>query len=442
MPGVPGGEAARRAPPGSACAYPGAAHRDAAGPRPPDPSRVGRAGALPGDALAGERGTVVRRDGRADMPGGYAVVKHAPFGLAPARSLRCASGCGQSSRCVTPSQPPGRGGHGERDGPAGAFAPAKASFQRLERTDPMQASIHLSITQTLIEAIRAGASTGRLPWRGAERPIKLSDGTPYRGVNVLHLMAVSSLRGYDSPLWGGFGGWRKLGGHVRRGEHGTRVLYAAPIEAREEDAREGRAPAEVRRRIVRTYTVFNREQVDGLPAEPVASVEARGERQCQGASERADAFARALGAKIHHGGTVACYLPGRDLIRMPDRARFIDTEHVTADVGYASTLAHELVHWSASPERVDRACGPRGTSEYAREELVAELGAAFLAPELGFDYCGNADHAGYLTFWLAHLESDERALFEASADASTAVRWLQGHALVKPATPESADASA
>lgn len=304
----------------------------------------------------------------------------------------------------------------------------------------MSDTIHATITAALVEAIRAGAETGRLPWRGAERPTKLSDGTPYRGVNVLHLMAVAAVRGYGSGVWGGYAGWHRHGGQVRRREKGTRVLYAAPIIAREEGARTINEEKEhAPRRIVRTHVVFNRDQVDGLEAEwdePESGSIADGQ-----ASARTDVFTRALGATVRHGGTEAAYLPGHDLILMPGRERFIDTETVTADVGYASTLAHELVHWSAPTHRADRACGARGTPEYAREELVAEFGAAFLAPELGFDYCGTSDHAGYLALWLGHLERDERALFAAAAEASRAVRWLQERAAAtEEGTRSAADA--
>ena len=285
---------------------------------------------------------------------------------------------------------------------------------------------HAVITAAVIEAIERGETTSGMPWAGATAlPTKASDGTPYRGVNVLHLWAVAGLRGYVSPVWGGFRTWLAAGGHVRRGERGTVVVYAGAIEEPDTTADPTRSGDTRVRRFARSFTVFNRDQVDGLPddeSSPVPTGEPLGSDDLA-AVTRIDAFAAGLGARVHRVGTAA-YLDRRaDAITVPPVERFVGTRTSTPGVGYASTLAHELVHWSAHAGRAAREIEP-GRIGYAREELVAELGAAYLAPELGFGYCGVADHAGYIAGWLKLLREDDRAIARASAQASSAATWL------------------
>ena len=299
-----------------------------------------------------------------------------------------------------------------------------------DRTD-----VHAAITAAVIEAIERGETTTGMPWAGATSlPIKASDGTPYRGLNVLHLWAVASLRGYASPVWGGFGTWRARGGHVRRGERGTRVVYAGPIDepASTENGRKSDGSAGTTngtagdrpRRFARSFTVFNRDQVDGLAEEKATAIEPRDPHEHDaGAVERIDGFAAALGARVHRRGARAFYDRCTDEVTVPPLERFVGTATQTPGTGYASTLAHELVHWSGRVGRAAREIEP-GRVGYAREELVAELGAAYLAPELGFAHCGVADHAGYVAGWLELLRSDTFAIAHASRDASSAASWL------------------
>ena len=296
--------------------------------------------------------------------------------------------------------------------------------RRTKQSRTQTRDVHQRITDTIVAAIEAGETTTGMPWVSAGGlPIKLSDGTPYQGVNVLHLWAVAALRGYRSAQWGGFSAWRQKGGCVRRGEKGTAVVYAGRTER--EDPATGETSL---RSFARSFTVFNRDQVDGLDAEtaPDAVPEAVTTGDDWRSADRTDELARRLGARVRRGGGQAFYRPSIDEIRVPERAAFVGTATQTPGVGYASTLAHELVHWTAPKARADRDVLP-GAQGYAREELVAELGAAFLAPSLGFAFCGVADHAGYIANWLELLKGDSRAIGRAAGDASRAARWFVDH---------------
>ena len=296
----------------------------------------------------------------------------------------------------------------------------------IKRQQSTRASdVHQTITDNIIAAIEAGETTTGMPWVSAGGlPIKLSDGTPYQGVNVLNLWAAAALRGYRSTQWGGFGTWRSKGGCVRRGEKGTAVVYAGRVER--EDKTTGETSL---RSFAKSFTVFNRDQVDGLDAEPAPDVAPAPDATTGGdwpAADRVDELARRLGARVRRGGGQAFYRPSTDEITVPEYTDFRGTATQTPEAGYASTLAHELVHWTAPKARADRDVVP-GAQGYAREELVAELGAAFLAPLLGFAYCGVADHAGYIAHWLDLLKSDNRAIGKAAGEASRAARWLVDH---------------
>ncbi len=172
--------------------------------------------------------------------------------------------------------------------------------------------------------------------------------------------------------------------------------------------------------FLKAYTVFNVEQVEGLPADlypalipippapaPLALVEA------------AETFIAHTGALVRHGGDRAFYAPGPDHIQLPPLAAFRDGE------SYSATKAHELVHWSGHSTRLARTFGKRfGDHAYAFEELVAELGAAFLCADLGITPETRADHAGYLAHWLKVLKADKRAIFTAASHAQQAADYL------------------
>jgi antirestriction protein ArdC len=212
---------------------------------------------------------------------------------------------------------------------------------------------------------------------------------------------------------------KELGGHVRKGEKGELVVYANTLTRTETDEKTGE---EVEHAIpfMKGYTVFNAEQIEGLPAdyyqlaEPVLDPVQR--------IEHAENFFAATRADIRHGGNQAYYAIGSDRIQMPPFEAFRDAE------SYYATLAHESTHWTRHPSRLDRDFGRKrfGDEGYAREELVAELGSAFLAADLELTPEAREDHNAYIASWLKVLADDKRAIFTAAAHAQRAVDFLHG----------------
>jgi antirestriction protein ArdC len=208
----------------------------------------------------------------------------------------------------------------------------------------------------------------------------------------------------------------ELGGQVRRGETGTTIVYASKITREENNEETG----ETRARSVpflRAYVVFNVEQIEGLPDSYYPAQGVRYEAQTVDAAERLFA---ATGADVRHGGSRAFYCPAGDFVQMPDAERF-----KTATT-YTATKAHELVHWTGHETRCGRTFGRRfGDDAYAFEELVAELGAAFLCAELGLFNEVREDHAAYMAAWLRVLKQDKRAIFTAASAAQKAVDCIR-----------------
>jgi antirestriction protein ArdC len=166
------------------------------------------------------------------------------------------------------------------------------------------------------------------------------------------------------------------------------------------------------------YTVFNVEQIEGLPAQYYAVAEARLDPVQR--IERAEGFFAATRADINHGGNQAFYSVTHDRVQMPPFESFRDAE------SYYATLAHEMTHWTRHPKRLDRDFGRKrfGDEGYAMEELVAELGSAFLSADLDLSLTPREDHASYIGNWLNVLQSDKRAIFTAASHAQRAADYL------------------
>jgi antirestriction protein ArdC len=171
-------------------------------------------------------------------------------------------------------------------------------------------------------------------------------------------------------------------------------------------------PVERELRFMKGYTVFNVEQIDGLPAQYTAKP---APREAFPLIDAAEAFVAATGALIRHGGDRAFYAPSADVIVLPEPAAFRDA------ASYTATKAHELVHWTSHPNRLDRTLGKRfGDDAYSAEELIAELGGVFLCADLGIEPEIRDDHAAYIAHWLRVLKSDRRAIFTAASHAQRA----------------------
>ncbi|WP_108610713.1 zincin-like metallopeptidase domain-containing protein [Aminobacter sp. MSH1] len=285
--------------------------------------------------------------------------------------------------------------------------------------------IYARITDRIVADLEKGVRPWMRPWSVANtagritRPLR-HNGEPYSGMNVILLWSEAVARGFASPVWMTFKQAGELGGHVRKGESGSLVVYASRFTKTESDGRGGEVERDIP--FLKTYTVFNTEQIDGLPdrfhvqpqavADPVERI------------EHADRFFASTGAVIRHGGSAAFYSPSTDMIQMPPFASFRDA------ASYVAVLSHETVHWTADSRRVGRDLSryAKDRTERAREECVAELGSCFLCADLGIapELEPRPDHASYLASWLTLLKSDKRAIFSAAAHAQRAVTYLHG----------------
>lgn len=270
--------------------------------------------------------------------------------------------------------------------------------------------------------LEAGTRPWAKPWSADQAGARLSrplrhNGTPYRGVNVLLLWGAAADRGFQAPIWMTYKQAQAVGAQVRQGETGTLVVYANRVTKTETDDQGEDTEREIA--FMKGYTVFNVEQIDGLPAQYLAAPVPPADPVSLMAA--AEAFFAATGAQVRHGGDRAFYAPAGDFIQLPLAQAFRDAE------SYAATKAHELIHWTGHGGRLAREFGRRfGDRAYAFEELIAELGAAFLCADLGITADVRSDHAGYLAHWLAVLKSDKRAILTAAAQAQKAVDLLFG----------------
>ena len=302
---------------------------------------------------------------------------------------------------------------------------------RIEATE--RADIYQRITDQIAAAIEAGAGTWQMPWHpGADGaapvlPTNAATSKPYRGVNTIVLWAAAQAAGYPGAVWATYRQWAELGAQVRKGERASPVVFWKISDTDEqEDAEDGAEDGRRSRVFARGYSVFNAAQVDGYEA-PALPVLPEAER-----IDHAEAFFAALGADIRHGGSRACYVPSLDQIRMPPFAAFRDP------VAYYATLAHEATHLTGHPSRCARDLRGRfGEEAYAAEELIAELGAAFVCADLVLASEPRPDHAAYVASWLRVLRGDKRAIFTAAAKAQQAADWM--HAQQQTVAEEAED---
>jgi antirestriction protein ArdC len=223
-------------------------------------------------------------------------------------------------------------------------------------------------------------------------------------------------KGYSCPLWLTYKQAVELGGQVRKGEKGSLVVYADKFTKTGTDDKG--ADVEIEIPFIKGYTVFNAEQIDNLPGHFYATMP-----PLNTAINRLDCVERFIAntkATIQHGGDRAFYSPGRDLVQMPELQTFRDGE------SYYATLTHEMTHWTRHESRLNRDFGQKrfGDAAYAVEELVAEIGAAFLCADLGITPETRNDHAAYIASWLHVLKNDKRAIFTAASHAQKAADYL------------------
>ena len=288
----------------------------------------------------------------------------------------------------------------------------------------MKRDLYADVSARIVAELEAGAAPWIKPWSatpGANTPCNAVTNRPYSGCNVV-LLWMAQAAGYRTPRFLTFKQALELGGHVRKGERGTKVYFVKQLQI-QEDAEGDSATRLVP--MMREYTVFNVDQCENLP-DSVKSGKPLRVRNPDRRDDLADEFLRSTGADIREGHGEAFYVPSRDFISMPAFEAFKGADH------FYGTVFHEVVHWCGHKSRLHRDLKNRfGSRNYAAEELIAELGAAFLCAEFGFD--GDLRHAGYIASWIDLLKADKRAFFTACSQATKAADYLRGRALAEPA---------
>ena len=295
----------------------------------------------------------------------------------------------------------------------------------MPKTIKHKADIHQEITDAVVESLEAirdqygkdheGFAWDK-PWidtaNGRPRNI---DGKPYRGINVLLLLIQASKMGYTQNIWGTIKAWNSKGGKIIKGSKSIKITFYREIKSEDKETGE-----ETKIRFLRTYSVFNIAQVEGVTIQDdtqtlINTVER---------DKLIDSFVAGTNAIIKDGGNRAYYSPTNDFIGMPKLEQFKSTD------GYYSTLLHELTHWTGAMKRCNRDLKNKfGSQAYAFEELVAELGSMFLCNKfniLGRDEEQMRNHITYLDSWIKRLKDDKKAIFQASTLAQKAFDFLEG----------------
>lgn len=283
--------------------------------------------------------------------------------------------------------------------------------------------IHQHITDQLVAMIEAGAGDFKMPWHMSAgditRPENVDTAKPYQGINILALWIACHLHGYTSPIWGTFKQWQAKGLCVRKGEKATMgVIYKESLRENP-DAGDGE-DAEQKLVFARAFPLFNADQIDGYTP-PL--IDPYGPSTIT-PIEEAERFITATQAVFIHEGERAFYRPATDTITMPPKEKFIGTATSTPTEAYYGTKLHEIIHWTGAKHRLDRDLANRfGSDAYAMEELIAELGAAYLCADLDITNSPRLDHAQYLATWLKVLKGDKKAIFTAAGKAQAAARF-------------------
>jgi antirestriction protein ArdC len=275
-------------------------------------------------------------------------------------------------------------------------------------------SPHASVYEIITNQILAELERGEVPWRKPWRtlpPANLITKKPYRGINVFLL----AFAGYGSQFWLTFNQAKQLGGNIRRGEHGTKIIFWK-CNTRETESADGEIE-ERKSAFLRYYTVFNLEQTEGLkallrlpPAFPIESAE--------------EIVKGMPNPPTFEQDSRAAYIPSRDTVTMPSRTAF------QSQAEYYSTLFHELTHSTGHPKRLGREgidkIQPFGSEDYSKEELVAEMGSAMLCGVAGIEQATISNSAAYLRSWITRLKADSRLVVSAARAAQEAADYIRG----------------
>lgn len=273
------------------------------------------------------------------------------------------------------------------------------------------------ITEEVIAAMEAATGNFELPWNKSAcsgLPVNGSTKKEYKGINIVMLWISAASNGFTSNEWFTFKQAKDLKGQVRKGEKGTRVVFWKFLEKETEESSENEDSKTNKSTVpvCRYFTVFNRDQIDGLPEVETSEI-TEVERNMN-----IEMFIRGTGARIVEGPINASYNPAQDFVKIPSIHLFTSPE------AYYSTLFHELGHWTGHSTRLDRDLSGRfGDTSYAMEELIAEMTSAFLCAE--FQTPNFLQHGEYLANWIQVLKDDKYAIFTAAREATKAAQFLK-----------------
>ena len=273
--------------------------------------------------------------------------------------------------------------------------------------------IYTEVTNRVIERLEQGFAPWLKPWHTENTLDKnIASGNEYNGINRI----ILGMSGFNCNIWGSFKQWKDLGANVKLHEKGTAIVFYKPVSGVKVTS-EGEEV--IYNSVFTTSYIFNAEQVEGIEIKP-REIEDKPFLN----NVDIDNMVLNTGANIKHGGNSAYYRPSEDYINMPIKSDFND------EAGYYATLLHELTHWSGHKHRLDRTKGKRfGDTQYAFEELIAELGSAFLCEK--FAVKGDIRHEGYIASWLKALKNDNKMIFKASAYAQKSTDYIVGFEALK-----------
>lgn len=279
----------------------------------------------------------------------------------------------------------------------------------------MATDVYERITARIVDQLERGTVPWRKPWQGGQsgHPRNLVSGRRYRGINTFLL----SCSPFESPFWLTFKQAKALGGHVRKGEESTPLIFWRWLDRTDAETGESK-----RFPLLRQYRAFNSEQCE-LPPDRIPDVAAAPENNFSPIEVCEHVVADMPHPPgIRHGGGAAFYRPATDTVQMPQPERFDESED------YYSTLFHELVHSTGHESRLGRPGITEeirfGNHSYSREELIAEMGAAFLCGHCGIENCVIDNSAAYLASWLTRLRDDKRLVVHAAAAAQKAADFI------------------
>ncbi|WP_314374468.1 zincin-like metallopeptidase domain-containing protein [Sphingomonas paucimobilis] len=321
----------------------------------------------------------------------------------------------------------------------GSAVPAKARTER-EGTEVSRTNLYDEVTARIIGELEAGRFPWVQPWGqpdagggaiGPGLPRNALTARRYSGVNVLILWGAVIEHGYPSQGWLTFKQALEAGGCVRKGERGTTVVYADRFTPETEKARAVETGRDAKTiPFLKRFTVFNVAQCEGLRPGLAPDPVPLPEREIVPVAEEVIA---ASGIDFRVGGSRAFYVPAEDYVQVPPQPAFFE------QINYYRTCLHELCHGSGHESRLNRnLVNSFGSKDYAREELIAEMGSAFLCAALGI--VPTVRHADYLASWLDVLREDNRAIFRAASAASKAADWLLARHAAAQAEATQADA--